>query len=328
MKRLFFLCICFLCAGLLAQSDILNLNPVQTESRKLLSARSTANPGQAFDLQQLKELHRAIVGNRANVWAMPEPVLRGIQDELEPLRAQAKQLAESALPDERYYGAILYSYLKQTEETRALLLKLAHDDRPETAGTAMDALFGLNLDTPELRAELVKALQEDKPPRERGTMYAMAKSNIGDWGIVEAVPTLIKLLEKLEAEGKPIDRGLVRQIKALGPRAESALPLLRRLAEKRRAAGNADFKELEDLDYAVLVVSGEYKAPQQESPTQSPPASTPPETPSPSSKKAPDAQPLPPTPVEESPPLMRWPLVAVVIAAVLGLLWVLLKKRK
>lgn len=36
----------------------------------------------------------------------------------------------------------------------------------------------------------------------------------------------------------------------------------------------------------------------------------------------------PSTPVEESPASTRWPLVTVVVVAVLGLLWVLLKKRK
>lgn len=41
--------------------------------------------------------------------------------------------------------------------------------------------------------------------------------------------------------------------------------------------------------------------------------------------KSPKAE---PTPVEESPVSPRWPVVAVVIAAALGLLWVLLKKRK
>ena len=117
------------------------------------------------------------------------------REQLEPLRPIAKQLAESGQPGERYYGAVLNSCLKQTDETRAFLLRLAHDEAGETAGTAMDTLFGLKLDTPELRAELVQALTEDKPPREHSTMYAMARNNVGKWGIEEAVPVLKKLLE-------------------------------------------------------------------------------------------------------------------------------------
>ncbi len=326
MKQIITLLICFACAGLLAQGDLLNINPVKAKAGKLLESRGQAQPGQAFDLKQLKELHRAIVGNRPNVWTMPEPMLQAMQSELEPLRSIAKQLAESALSEERYYGAILNSHLKQTDESRTLLLNLAHDDRAETAGTAMDTLFGLKLDTPELRLELVRALQEDKPPRERGTMYAMAKSNVGDWGVKEAVPVLVKLLEASAADGKPVDRGIVRQIKALGPNAESALPLLRHLAQKRRAAGNADFRELEDLDYAVLVVSGEYKAPQI-SGNQPQPAPTPPEVQQATPKKSHETKPIAPTPSVEPTSSTPWSIIVVLIGAAMGLLWLLLKRR-
>lgn len=256
---------CLVGVGLLAQADLLNLHPVRTEARKLLAARQGAAPGQAFDLPQLKQLHRAIVGNRPNVWAMPEPMLRGLQEELEPLRATAAELAVSANADERFYAALLNSYLRQTDDTRALLLKLAHDETSATAGTAMDTLFGLKLDTPELRAELVQALQKDPPPKERRTLRALAKNNIGTWGVEEAVPVLIKQLEASAAggdgHGKAVDRDVVRQLKALGPKAAAALPLLRQLLEKRKAEGNADFREIEDLEHAVLVVSGEYKPP-------------------------------------------------------------------
>lgn len=326
MKQIITLFFCFACAGVMAQGDLLNINPVKAEAHRLLESRGQAQPAQPFDLKQLKELHRAIVGNRPNVWTMPEPMRHAMQSELEPLRSLAKQLAESTLSEERYYGAILNSHLRQTDESRALLLKLAHDERAETAGTAMDTLFGLKLDTPELRSELVRALQEDTPPRERGTMYAMAKSNVGDWGVKEALPVLMKLLEASAADGKPVDRGIVRQIKALGPNAESALPLLRQLAEKRRAAGNADFRELEDLDYAVLVVSGEYKAPQV-SGNQSQPTPTPPAVQQTTPKKAPETNPTEPTPGEEPTSSTPWSIIVVLIVAALGLLWLLLKRR-
>jgi hypothetical protein len=47
--------------------------------------------------------------------------------------------------------------------------------------------------------------------------------------------------------------------------------------------------------------------------------------PAPEPMKSPKAE---PPPVEESPASTRWPVVAVVVVAALGLLWVLLKKRK
>jgi hypothetical protein len=79
--------------------------------------------------------------------------------------------------------------------------------------------------------------------------------------VEEAVPALTRFLEDSLAWGGPVDILAVRQLNALGPRAGDALPLLRHALEKRRAAGNAEFKELEALDHAVQVVSGAYKPP-------------------------------------------------------------------
>ena len=315
-----------LAAALLAQTDFFNLNPVQTEVRNLLQSRREAQPGQPFDLKQLKELRRALMDNRPNVWRIPGPMLAALQHELEPLRTEAKLLAESTLSEERYYGASLNSYLKQTDETRALLLKLAHDERPETAGTAMDTLFGLKLDTPELRAELVEALQEDRPDREKSTLHAMAMNNAGVWGVTEAIPALIKMLEVSVAKGGPINGPAVMQIKALGPQAKNALPLLRRLAEMRRAAGDADFKELEALDFAVQVISAESKAPQASS-VQSQQASTPSVVPPPARKNYTEANPTPtPTPTVEPASSTPWIIVVLIVVAC-GLLWLLLERR-
>lgn len=324
MKRPLMLLVSLVGAGVLAQGDILNLNPVRTETQKLLEARQRVSPGQAFDLSQLKELHRAIVGNRPNVWAMPGPMLQAMQGELESLRPVAKQLAESAQSDERYYGAILNSYLKQTDESRTLLLKLAHDERPETAGTAMDTLFGLKLDTPELRAELVQALQEDKPPREHSTMHSLARNSAGQWNLTEAVPALIALAEKTYQTEKRID-SVVKQLKLLGPAAAKALPTLNALLEKRRADGDADFREIEALEHAVLVISGQYKAPgpgASASPTQQPGASSPPSA---------SAKPAPPVAAVEAPAVNErgkvWPWLVGAIVLVLAVLLVL-KRRE
>lgn len=326
MKRLISVFISAACVLALAQSNLVG-DPVNDEAAKLIESRSSA-AGQPFDLERLKALHHALAGGRPNVWIMPPEMLRSTQESVEPLREIAKQLAESPASAERYYGAVLNSYLKQTDGTKSLLLKLAHDDRAETAGTAMDAIFGLKIETPELRQELVAAMQEDKAPRGHSTLYSMAVTNVGRWGIIEALPILAKQLESSSDGTTPVDRDVVRQIKALGTSAASALPLLRRLAEKRRAAGDADFRELEDLDHAVLVVSGEYKAPQGY-PIQPPP---PPHPTTPTAQasapmKASEAKPTVPTPSEEQASSTPWALVAVIVVAAIGLLWLLLKRR-
>ncbi len=325
MKRLIFAAIGVACVFAVAQSNLVG-DPVSSEVTKLLDSRSSAAE-QPFDLERLKALHHALAGGRPNVWIMPPEMLRSTQESVEPLRDIAKQLAESPASAERYYGAVLNSYLKQTDGTKSLLLKLAHDDRAETAGTAMDALFGLKIETPELRQELVAAMQEDKAPREHSTLYSMAVTNVGRWGVIEALPILLKQLESSSDGTTPVDRDVVRQIKALGTNAASALPLLRRLAEKRRAAGDADFKELEDLEHAVLVVSGEYKAPQG-FPSQLPPSpqALPPTVQPPAPKKAPEAKPTSTT-SEEPASTTPWAIIVVLIVAALGLLWLLLKRR-
>jgi hypothetical protein len=245
------------CIYAVAQTSVYSLS-LRDETEGLLKERHNAAPGQPFNLNRLKQLHHAIMGGRPNVWAMPPNMLVPLQDQIEPLRGIAKELAQSARADDRFYGAILNSYLKQTNETHSLLLKLAHDEHKGTAETSIDTLFGLHLDTPELRRDLLNALQETSTTY--STLHSIALNNIGTWEVIEALPILMKILEDSAVNGGPVDRGIVRQIKALGPRAVAALPLLLQLRDKRRAAGDADFRELEDLDYAVLVVSGEYKS--------------------------------------------------------------------
>lgn len=117
------------------------------------------------------------------------------------------------------------------------------------------------------------------------------------------------------------------QLKALGVKAKSAVPLLKKLAESRRAAGDADFKELEALDHAVLVVSGEYKAPQV-SGNQPQPAPTPLAVQQTTPKKASEAKPSVTPPSEEPASSTPWSIIVVLIVAACGLLWLLLKQRK
>ncbi len=324
MKRLALGVICVACVFAVAQSIMLG-DPVRIEVSKLLESRSSA-AGPVADLDGLKALHHALAGGRPNAWRMPPEMLRSTQEAVEPLRDLAKELAESQSSGARYYGAVLNSYLKQTAGTRSLLLMLAHDDRSDTAGTAMDALFGFKIETPELRRELVAAMQENNGPREHSTLYSLAVTNVGRWGVVEALPVLLRRLESFSDGTIEVDRNVVRQIKELGTSAASALPLLRLLAEKRRSAGDADFREIEDLDHAVLVVSGEYKALQvrdnlpQTAPTPSAVQRTVPEV-------TPEAESVAPARSETPALLASYGIIVVLIVAIGGLLWWLLKRR-
>ena len=95
--------------------------------------------------------------------------------------------------------------------------------------------------------------------------------------------------------------------------------------QQQRDAERERLKSAPHLTRNAAIEALQSQSPPQE--TQRPHASSEP-MPAP---KAPDpikSRKAEPTPVEESPPPPRWPLVAVVIVSVLGLLWVLLKKRK
>lgn len=87
------------------------------------------------------------------------------------------------------------------------------------------------------------------------------------------------------------------------------------VARIRRVISSLDASDREVPEDPVL--------PESQRPRASSEAMPVPQTPEP--MKSPEAG---PTPVEESPISIRWPVVVVVIVAALGLLWVLLKKRK
>ena len=107
---------------------------------------------------------------------------------------------------------------------------------------------------PELRNDLVTALSANPAVGKGTTLRAMARNNIGEWGIEEAVPVLISILKAKSENGGPIDGPAVVQLKALGTKAREALPLLERLLEERKSAGTADFREIEALEFAVTAI--------------------------------------------------------------------------
>jgi hypothetical protein len=237
------------------EDDILRLDAVSSAVGKLLDEKQG---GRGYQLNDLKELHHELAGNRPNVWAMPPWMLSEIRNAVEPARTIASELALSDNKHERFYGAVLNTYLAPTPESKDLLLRLANDKEAPTAGTALDTLFGMKWENPEIREKLTKDLEEiakGAPPE------TLAYTNAGKWGLVESVPIFIKIIENSYNSSGVIDGEACEQLKHLGIEANEALPLLKKLLEIKKKETGADFREIEALEHAVLVISGSYKAP-------------------------------------------------------------------
>lgn len=238
------------------QNDALRLNVVSIAVDALLNEKQD---DQSRRLNNLKELHHALAGNRPNIWMMPPWMLAEIRNAVEPARTIASELALSENKHERFYGAVLNSYLAPTPESKDLLLKLTNDNEAPTAGTALDTLFGMKWDNQELRDKAVASL-EDNGSSKKSTLAGLTMNNAGDWGLVEAVPGLIQILEKDYNERGRLNSA-VGQLKQLGINAAVALPKLRKILESERLKKDSDFRKVEALEHAVLVISGSYKAP-------------------------------------------------------------------
>jgi hypothetical protein len=248
-----------LCMSIFAhgENDVLRLSAVSAGVNTLLKENQS---GGDYRLDDLKELHRALAGNRPNIWAMPPWMLSEIRNAVEPVRPVASQLALSENKHERFYGAVLNSYLAPTPESKNLLLKLANDSEAPTAGTALDTLFGMKWESHELREEVIASL-EDTGSGKKSTLAGLAKNNAGDWGLVEAIPGLVRILDKDYYERGRLNSA-VGQLKQLGTNAEAALPTLRKILESERLKKSPDFQNVEALENAVLVISGSYKMPE------------------------------------------------------------------
>ena len=68
---------------------------------------------------------------------------------------------------------------------------------------------------------------------------------------------MVKIIEQSYADGKTVDREALEQLQWLGEDASETLPLLQRILEQLKRDGNADFREIESLEYAIAAVKGE-----------------------------------------------------------------------
>src|SRR5690606_24852969 len=135
------------------------------------------------------------VANRGNVWMLPEPILQSLRSEVESIRDIVFDLASSGDENRRFYASVFASYLEPTNDTKVLLESLAYDGHAPASGTAMDTLFGMGWESEKLRSDVVSSLGKAFDG-ESSTMASVARNNAGRWGLVEASPILMDILEK------------------------------------------------------------------------------------------------------------------------------------
>ena len=209
-----------------------------------------------ISFENLERLHVALAANRGNIWQMPVPILDQLRSEVEPIRGVVFELAASGEKNRRFYASVFASYLEPTNATKELLEKLAHDEHAPASGTAMDTLFGMGWESERLRGDVVSSL-ERQLEGESSTMASLARNNVGEWGVSEAAPILMELLEKEYAENGKIT-SVATQIKLLGDGAKNELPKLRELLLRVEADPNSHPREVEALGFAIGVISGEF----------------------------------------------------------------------
>lgn len=240
---------------LLAQGDASPFEGLE-EAIATVQVESASSP-EDVSFENLKRLHVALAANRGNIWMMPDPILNHLRSKMEPIRDVAFGLAASDEKNRRFYGAVFASYLEPTDATKELLEKLAHDDHAPASGTAMDTLFGMGWETQALRGDVVLSLKGELDG-EPSIMASLARNNAGEWGVSEAAPILMDLLEKeYNEEGKITS--IATQLKLLGEGAKEQLPRLQELLRRVKANPNSHPREIEALDYAVSVISEELK---------------------------------------------------------------------
>ncbi|WP_184022559.1 hypothetical protein, partial [Haloferula luteola] len=217
------------------------------EAVEAVQAGSVAG-AENVSLEDLRKLRAALVANRGNIWMLPAPILDWLRSEMEPVRDLAFRLANSDDRNRRYYAASFASYLEPTDATKEMLGKLAYDEHAPAAGTAMDTLFGMGWETENLRSGVVSSLEglfDGRP----STMASLACNSAGRWGLVEAAPILMDLLEKeYNEEGKITS--IATQLKLLGEGAKEQLPRLQELLRRVKANPDSHPREIEALDYA------------------------------------------------------------------------------
>lgn len=185
--------------------------------------------------------------------------LQELREQVEPLRSRLLDLGYSKHEPDRFYAIAVGKYLKIDHEVEKMFFNVLDEsvgNSGQSQNEALDVIFGYGLETPELRQELVAGLSDAVTAQETSRFPRVAAGRSGRWGLHEASEHLIEMVERNYQTKGNVQHGALKSLKELGPAALSVLPRLEALLEERKKDGNADFRELEALEYAIFNISG------------------------------------------------------------------------
>jgi len=184
--------------------------------------------------------------------------LSEIRQKLEGIRPLLMELGYSDNEPNRGYAAEIGKYLKIDDEVRDMfydILEKSFEETGQSKNSSLNALFGYGLETEELKKELVSGLSLDSEIAKKSRFGLKALGRAGSWGLVEAVNPLMDLIEFEYSKTGKANRSALKSLRELGPAAIEVLPRIKALYEKRKKDGDADFREIESLEYAIQRIS-------------------------------------------------------------------------
>ena len=190
---------------------------------------------------------------------MPRTGERVIQPDIalamEPLREFIYGMVRSGDEIEESYGVRYLTYLTPTDESMNLLYSVGQSESSE-AFVALDTIFKMGWDTPELRNELIKNLQL----KASGELAHGGKAEVygGEWNLEEGIPFYIEIFQTRFSKEKLIDRNSLKQLRQLNDftDARSVLPILLSIAEQINLENYPDHFAIRDLKKTIISLGG------------------------------------------------------------------------
>ena len=190
---------------------------------------------------------------------VPGPGERVIQPDIaaamEPLRGVIYSMVQSETYLENYHGVRYLTYLAPTDESINLLYTVGQSENSE-AFVALDTIFKMGWDTPELRNELIRDLQL----KASGEVAHGGKAEVygGEWNLEEGIPFYIEIFQNRFSKEKLIYRNSLKQLRQLKDFADArnALPILLSIAEQINLENYPDHFAIRDLKKTITSLGG------------------------------------------------------------------------
>lgn len=205
-------------------------------------------------------LYAELAKRYSNAWKENPRGLLGLREQMENLRTYIMDLSDSPRSSDKSYAVKFGKYLKVDEEVDSMLYKVLDQKLAKNESgvrEVLDVIFGYKLDSQNLRDELVQGLSLEESVSSKSRFGKEAELDAGEWGLSEAVESLMRLVEdRYERTGK-INRTAVKSLQELGGDAANVLSRLRALLDQALVDKDAGFREIEALRHALSAIEND-----------------------------------------------------------------------